>query len=67
MDGSKGEYMPKKLTKTQVKRTLLKMNKDLGRMMSDRMQYPITTDVTLTVPKIIDISKTLGSALKRIK
>ena len=59
--------MAKKLTKTQVKRTLIKMNKDLGRMLTDRMQYPTTNNVPLTVPKIIDLSKALDSAIRRIK
>ena len=59
--------MAKKLTKTQVKLTLIKMNKDLGRMLTDRMQYPTTNNVPLTVPKIIDLSKALDSAIRRIK
>ena len=59
--------MAKKLTKTQVKRTLIKMNKDLGRMLTERMQYPTTNNVPLTVPKIIDLSKALDSAIRRIK
>jgi hypothetical protein len=59
--------MAKKLTKTQVKRTLIKMNKDLGRMLTDRMQYPTTNNVPLTVPKIIDLNKALDSAIRRIK
>jgi len=59
--------MAKKLTKAQVKRTLIKMNKDLGRMLTDRMQYPTTNNVPLTVPKIIDLNKALDSAIRRIK
>jgi hypothetical protein len=59
--------MPKKLTKTQIKRTLIKMNKDLGRMLTDRMQYPTMHNVPLTVPKIVELSKALDSAIRRIK
>ncbi len=59
--------MPKKLTKTQVKRMLTKMNKDLGRMLTDRMQYPTTHNVPLSLPKIIEVNKVLDNAARRIK
>ena len=59
--------MAKKSTNALVNGTLSKMNKDLGRMLTDRMQYPTTNNVPLTVPKIIDLNKALDSAIRRIK
>ena len=46
----------KKLTKTQVKR-----------MLTNRMQYPTTHNVPLSLPKIIEVNKVLDNAARRIK
>ena len=58
--------MPKKLTKAQVKKTMMAISKAIGRLMVDRAMHP-TSLVPITVNGLVDVDKKFRLAFNRIK
>ena len=57
--------MPKKLTRTQVKKKLISLQKTLRLLLIDRMDHA-NSDVTMTPKMILDIGQKINSATKRV-
>ena len=59
--------MPKKkLTKAQVKRSLRSINKNIYRMIMERLDVP-DNHIPISTPKLMELHRTIESAFKRIK
>ena len=59
--------MPKKkLTKAQVKRKIKTINNTMFDLFLDKMGHT-NSDVPLSTPKLLDLSKVIQSASKRMK
>jgi len=67
MDGSKGEYMPKKkLTKAQVRTSIKKMFNEKARLLMDKATHS-DSFVPFSLNKLIELDKIFVSAVRRIK
>ena len=56
----------KKLTKTQVKSKLRQIDNKLYDLALDKLGHP-DSKVTLSVPKLLELSKNIINAFKRVK
>ena len=56
----------KKLTKTQVKRELGKMQKAIGRLFIDKVDHTGSA-VPMGVKSLLDLNAKIGTAFKRVK
>jgi len=56
--------MPKKLTKTQIRKLIDTSRRPLGKLLIEKIT---TGEGPMSIPSLIDIGKKLDSALKRVK
>ena len=60
--------MPKKkLTKTLVKRKLLSIRTNIMALIIDKMEYGSSSHIPVSADKLISISKTIVSAVTKVK
>jgi len=56
----------KKLTKAQVKKTIVQMGKLNAKLFTDKISN-LESSVPMSMPKLLELDKILTSSLKRVK